>query len=88
MEIDFSDNALTDLDYWKQKGTVTIKARITKLIEAIRHSPFTGIGKPEPLRYELSGKWSRRIDDKNRIVYNVINQRIKIYSLRGHYGNK
>jgi len=52
MEIDFSDNALTDLDYWKQKGTVTIKARITKLIEAIRHSPFTGIGKPEPLRYE------------------------------------
>ena len=88
MEIDFSDNALTDLDCWKQKGTVSIKARITKLIEAIRQSPFTGIGKPEPLRYELSGKWSRRIDDKNRIVYNVINQRIKIYSLRGHYGNK
>jgi toxin YoeB len=88
MEIDYSDNALNDLAYWKQNGTPIIKVRITKLIEAIGQSPFSGIGKPELLRHELAGKWSRRINDKNRDIYNVINQRIKIYSLRGHYGDK
>lgn len=67
MEIDYSGNALTDLAYWKEIGSSSVKVRITRLIEAIGQSPFTGIGKPEPLRHELSGKWSRRIDEKTAL---------------------
>ena len=85
MEIDYSEHALTDLQYWKEKGSYTIKNKITKLISSIEVSPFTGIGKPEPLRYEMAGKWSRRIDTQNRIIYSVENNTIKIHSLRGHY---
>ena len=88
MEIDYSEHALTDLQYWKEKGTDTIKNKISQLITSIEVSPFTGIGKPEPLRYEMAGKWSRRIDTHNRIIYSVDNKRIKIYSLRGHYERK
>ena len=88
MEIDYSEHALTDLLYWKEKGTSIIKNKISKLITSIEVSPFTGIGKPEPLRHELAGKWSRRIDSQNRIIYSVDKNRIKIHSLRGHYENK
>lgn len=88
MEIDYSENALNDLTYWKEKGTDAIRLKISKLIASIETTPFTGIGKPEPLRYELSGKWSRRITVKDRIIYSISDNRIKIHSLRGHYGDK
>ena len=88
MEIDYSDNALNDLAYWKKNGTDATRKKISKLIAAIEMSPFTGIGKPEQLRYELGGKWSRRIDTKNRIIYSISNNRIMIYSLKGHYNDK
>ncbi|MDR2149098.1 MAG: Txe/YoeB family addiction module toxin, partial [Tannerella sp.] len=55
------------------------------LKNAIIASPYTGIGKPEPLKHELSGKWSRRIDRKNRFIYSVENEILYIYSLKGHY---
>ena len=85
MEIIYSEIAQNDLVYWKEKGTEKIRFRISELIDAITQSPFFGIGKPEPLKYELSGKWSRRIDRENRIIYSVDSGRIKIHSLRGHY---
>jgi toxin YoeB len=62
-----------------------VQKRIIALKNAIIASPYTGIGKPEPLKYELSGKWSRRIDRKNRFVYAVENDTLYIFSLKGHY---
>ena len=85
MEIIYSATAQNDIAYWKEKGTEKIRLRISELIHAIAESPFVGIGKPEPLKYNLSGKWSRRIDRENRIVYSIDSGKIKIHSLKGHY---
>ncbi|MCL2327933.1 MAG: Txe/YoeB family addiction module toxin [Bacteroidetes bacterium] len=86
MEIIYSATAQNDIAYWKEKkGAEKIRLRISELIRAITESPFVGIGKPEPLKYGLSGKWSRRIDRENRIVYSIDLGKIKIHSLRGHY---
>ena len=85
MEIVYSATAQNDISYWKEKGTEKIRLRISELVRAIMGSPFVGIGKPEPLKYGLSGKWSRRIDKENRIIYSVDSEKIKIHSLRGHY---
>ncbi|WP_307725774.1 Txe/YoeB family addiction module toxin [Flavobacterium aquatile] len=66
-----------------------IQKRIVLLIEDIKKHPYSGIGKPEALKYELSGKWSRRINSEHRIVYQVINENIidilEILTLKGHY---
>ncbi|WP_316806367.1 Txe/YoeB family addiction module toxin [Pedobacter agri] len=62
-----------------------IQKKIEQLILAIQENPYTGIGKPEQLRYNLSGQWSRRINEEHRIIYDVINNVLNIYSLRGHY---
>ena len=59
MEVIFSPRALEDLKYWKKSGNKFIQSKISKLIEAIKSNPFEGIGKPEPLKYNLSGAWSR-----------------------------
>jgi toxin YoeB len=59
--------------------------RIRTLVESLLQSPFAGIGKPEPLKYNLAGKWSRRITESDRLVYEVKEELIIIYSLRGHY---
>lgn len=85
MEVIFNTKALADLEYWKKSGDKTIQLKISALIENIKENPFTGIGKPEPLKHQLAGKWSRRIDLNHRIVYSIENRIIKIYSLRGHY---
>lgn len=85
MEIDFLDKALDDIDFWKKSGNITIQNKITKLLESISKTPFSGIGKPEPLKHELSGYWSRRISAEHRIIYTVKNNRIKVISLRFHY---
>jgi len=55
------------------------------LLDAILADPFTGIGKPKPLKYSLEGAWSRRIDSEHRIIYEVVGQTVKIIALRGHY---
>jgi toxin YoeB len=60
-------------------------ARINKIIEATRRDPFTGIGKPEPLKYHLPGAWSRRIDEEHRLVYLVTDEEIVILAARYHY---
>lgn len=85
MEVAYLAKALQDRDYWLKHGNKAIQNRIILLIESIQKSPFSGIGKPEPLKYELLGKWSRRIDKEHRLVYAVYDDKIFIYSMRGHY---
>ena len=76
-----------DLEYWKATGNKRIMNRITKLLEDILQHPFTGIGKPEPLKGDLQGVWSRRITDEHRLVYSISNGMVYVYvlSLRYHY---
>ena len=85
MEIDFLDKALDDIDFWKMSGNVVIQNKIEKLLENISKTPFAGIGKPEPLKHELSGYWSRRISNEHQLIYTVKDNRIKVISLRFHY---
>ena len=85
MEIIFDQIALKDIQLWKKSGNVAAQKRIEKLLLSIKETPFAGIGKPEALKYELSGKWSRRITDEDRIVYSVTKNAIQIHSLKGHY---
>jgi toxin YoeB len=80
----FTDEAWDDYVYWQGQDKKTLK-RINQLIEAARRTPFEGIGKPEPLRENLSGYWSRRIDQSNRLVYEVNDTEIIIISCRYHY---
>ena len=85
MEIDLSEKAIDDLIYWKKSGKDNIQKKIEQLLKAIKENPVNGIGKPEPLKYNLSGFWSRRIDKGNRIVYKIGEEIIYVYSLKGHY---
>ena len=87
MEIIYSDEAQRDIKYWKKSGNKAVQKKIQELLNAIENNPFEGIGKPEPLKHNLSGLWSRRIDLGHRIVYQILDNKetIKIYSLRGHY---
>ena len=85
MELKFKPTAIRDLDYWKETENQKILNRIGELIKSTLNTPFSGIGKPEPLRYNLTGYWSRRIDQDNRMVYKVENGIITIHSLKGHY---
>ncbi len=76
--------AWSDYVYWQGQDRKTLK-RITALIQDAMRQPFEGIGKPEPLRENLSGFWSRRIDDVNRLVYAVDDRDLAIVSCRYHY---
>jgi toxin YoeB len=80
----WTDEAWSDYVYWQGQDKKTLK-RINKLISDSRRTPFEGIGKPEPLKENLSGFWSRRIDDTNRLVYAVDNTSFTIISCRYHY---
>ncbi len=80
----WTDEAWKGYIYWQSQDKKTLK-RINRLIHDIMRQPFEGIGKPEPLRENLSGFWSRRIDDTNRIVYAVDDGFITILSCRYHY---
>jgi toxin YoeB len=72
--------------YWQGQDRKTLK-RINTLIEAASRTPFEGIGKPEPLRENLTGYWSRRIDDMHRLVYRATDTEIVIVACRFHYGD-
>ena len=82
--LSWTDDAWDDYLYWQTQDKKTLK-RINKLINDVKRSAFEGIGKPEPLKENLSGFWSRRIDDTNRLVYAVDDQTITIISCRYHY---
>jgi toxin YoeB len=85
MEVVYAARAQEDIAYFKDLKDAKLMAKISQLVEAIKMSPFKGLGKPEPLKYRLSGCWSRRINQEHRIVYEVHSDRIDILSLRGHY---
>jgi toxin YoeB len=80
----WTDDAWADYVYWQGQDKKTLK-RINKLITDTKRSPFEGIGKPEPLKENLSGFWSRRVDESNRLVYAVNDSHITIISCRYHY---
>ena len=84
MRLLWEDRAWEDYLYWQTQDRKTLK-RINTLINDIKRSPFEGIGKPEVLKGNLNGYWSRRIDDVNRIVYFEQNGIIYVISCRGHY---
>ncbi|NJE64467.1 Txe/YoeB family addiction module toxin [Enterococcus durans] len=81
----WSDDAWNDYLYWYEQENKSNIKKINKLIKDIDRSPFNGLGKPEPLKYDLSGKWSRRITDEHRLIYRVENETIFIYSAKDHY---
>jgi toxin YoeB len=80
----FEEEGWEDYTSWV-KNDRKMLIRINKLIENVLRDPFEGIGKPEPLKYQLPGAWSRRIDDEHRLVYIVGNDEIIILSARYHY---
>ncbi len=89
MEIILAPAALEDLEYWKRINNAAILKRIELLLADIAEHPFTGIGRPEHLKFDLAGKWSRRINSEHRIVYKVTPQGIEVLvlSMRHHYKN-
>ena len=80
----FTSRAWSDYLYWQTQDKKTLK-RINTLLRDIERGSFDGLGKPEPLKEDLSGFWSRRIDDTNRLVYRVQGEVIQILSCKGHY---
>ena len=84
MGLEWYDEAWEDYLYWQSQDKKTLK-RLNNLIKDTQRSPYEGIGKPEPLKNELSGWWSRRIDDYNRLVYKEKDGNIMIASCKGHY---
>ncbi|SFG94202.1 toxin YoeB [Desulfotomaculum arcticum] len=83
----WSDEAWKDYLYWQKQNKKTLK-RINLLIQDIDRNGYDGIGKPEPLGENWSGFWSRRIDEKNRLVYRIQNNNIEIAQCRTHYKDK
>ena len=84
MKLIFAEMAWQDYCYWQGQDKQILK-RINQLIQEIARDPFTGIGKPEPLKHALSSYWSRRINDEHRIVYKIENDGLLIAQLRHHY---
>lgn len=89
MDISFTPNGWEDIEYWISNDPDTV-TRIKDLIKSIRQDPFRGLGKPEPLKYDLKGYWSRRITGEHRIVYKVsgtkgVDQKCLIIQCRFHY---
>ena len=78
------DRAWSHYLYWQTQDKRTLK-KVNTLVKDIERSPYEGLGKPEPLKHDLSGWWSRQIDDANRIVYRVKNENLEISQCKGHY---
>ena len=84
MILSWTEVAWEDYEYWQKTSKDKVK-QISKLIKAIKRDPFDGIGKPEPLKHDLAGYWSRRIDQEHRLVYGVQDNAIIIVQCRYHY---
>nr|WP_314899560.1 Txe/YoeB family addiction module toxin [uncultured Deefgea sp.] len=84
MQIKFDASAWDDYLFWQTTDRAILK-RINQLIKEIQRAPFAGIGKPEPLKHALSGFWSRRIDDRHRLVYAINDDTLLIAQCRDHY---
>lgn len=83
----WQDEAWEDYLFWQTQDRKTLK-RINLLLQDINRNGYEGIGKPEPLKGNLSGWWSRRIDDANRLIYRIVDNQIEIAQCRSHYGGK
>jgi toxin YoeB len=84
LDVYFAVQAQEDLDYWRKSDKKVIE-RIERLIADIQLHPFSGLGKPEPLRHQLRGYWSRRITAEHRLVYQVVGSTIFVAQCRFHY---
>ena len=84
MHLEFKEQAFEDLQYWVQMNPKIAK-RLLRLIEETKLNPFTGTGKPEPLKGELAGWWSKRIDQEHRLIYRVEGNSLIIAQAKGHY---
>ncbi|MCM1252121.1 MAG: Txe/YoeB family addiction module toxin [Clostridium sp.] len=86
-KITFAESAWEEYLYWQSQDKKTIR-KINNLLKAIQREPFSGEGKPEPLKGEQTGKWSRRINEQDRLVYEIKNEHIIITQCKGHYDDK
>ncbi|MBP2098872.1 Txe/YoeB family addiction module toxin [Enterococcus rivorum] len=84
MELRWSDQALEDLKYWKKNDSTKV-SRIKRLLSNILETPYEGLGKPEPLKFQWSGYWSRRINSEHRLIYRCEKTYVEIVSCRFHY---
>lgn len=84
MNIYWTTHAWEDYLYWQEKNKKVLK-RINQLIKDIQRNGTSGLGKPEPLKFDLAGKWSRRINENHRLVYQLNNKEIVIYQCKYHY---
>lgn len=82
--LEFDSSAFEDLAWWVQNNRKQA-LKIIKLIQEVQRNPFQGIGKPEPLKHDLFGCWSRRIDKEHRLVYEVLEDKIRILACKYHY---
>jgi len=83
--LDFTDKAKEDIAEHKRAGNKALLNKLLVLLEELAEHPFTGTGKPEPLKYNLTGTWSRRINREHRLVYEVIENTVCILSAKDHY---
>jgi len=81
----FTKQADDDLDYFKKAGNNQAVKKIKELLHSILADPYNGIGQPEPLKHNLSGTWSRRINREHRLIYKIDAEIVYVISLRGHY---
>mgnify|MGYP006435101823 CR=1 FL=1 len=84
MKIGFTEHSWSDYLYW-QKTDKRMLRRINELIRDTMRSPFDGVGKPEPLKHQLQGCWSRRINEEHRLIYEISGEELRIISCRYHY---
>ena len=85
MIVSFTKQADADIEFFKRSGNKQIVKKIKELLQSIVDNPYKGIGQPEPLKHDLSGAWSRRINKEHRLVYEVEGEIVYILSLKGHY---
>lgn len=86
-EVQWDGDAWDDYCEWQRTDKDILK-RINALIKDARRTPFSGIGKPEALKHELSGMWSRRISDEDRLIYKIVDDALVILACKGHYSDK
>lgn len=87
MEVKLLEDADEDLSFWVKTGNKSVQMKINQLLLSIEETPYSGIGRPEALKYNLSGLWSRRINSEHRLVYEIDEDKnlIIVHSLKGHY---
>jgi len=84
-DLDFTEKAKDDIAAHKKAGNKTVLHKLLTLFEELTEHPFTGLGKPEPLKHTLTGCWSRRINKEHRLIYEVKHNSVFILSAKGHY---